>query len=138
MNPLEQYYLNQAGRGINSSSGIGPIYQVPTFVQRGHGIGDILGSLWRFVRPLLWTGVKSLGKQTLRTGGQILTDIANKPANVSAKDIVTAKTRDLVKKLSGGGGGGGRRGRKRKNKTQGGPKQKRQYKRPPIKRDIFS
>jgi hypothetical protein len=45
MNPLEQYYLNQAGRGINSSSGIGPIYQVPTFVQRGHGIGDILGSL---------------------------------------------------------------------------------------------
>jgi hypothetical protein len=66
-------------------------------VQRGHGIGDILGSLWRFVRPLLWTGAKSLGKETLKTGSQLLCDLADKPANVSAHDIITASAQNLEK-----------------------------------------
>lgn len=137
MNPLVQYYVHQSGRGLtdNPNSGLGPIYAVPTFVQRGHGIGDILGSLWRFVRPLLWTGAKSLGKETLKTGSQLLSDLANKPANVSAQDVLTASAQNLVKRLRGAG----KRGCKRKNRNEGS---KKKYKRArigaPIKRDIFS
>jgi hypothetical protein len=37
--PLVQYYLNQTGRG-SPNGGIGPIYAVQTFIQRGHGIGS--------------------------------------------------------------------------------------------------
>ena len=55
MHPLETYYLKQAGRSLSPTSGIGPIYSVPLYLQRGHGIGNFLGSLFRFVRPLQCT-----------------------------------------------------------------------------------
>ena len=53
MHPLETYYLNEAGRGLSPTPGIGPIYSAPLYLQRGHGIGNFLGILFRFVRPLL-------------------------------------------------------------------------------------
>ena len=66
MHPLETYFLNQAGRGLLSVPVIGPIYTAPIYLQRGHGIGNFLGTLFRFVLPLLWTvgptGVKILRK----------------------------------------------------------------------------
>jgi hypothetical protein len=85
-------------------------------VQRGHGIGDILGSLRRFVRrTLLWTGAKRLSKETLKTGIQLLSDLADKPDNVSAHDVITASAQNLVKRLRGAG----KWSRKRKNRTEG-------------------
>ena len=71
--PLVLYYLHQEGRGSNS--GIGPIYSVPTFVRRGHGIGSFLSGLFRMVRLVLWSGVKAVGRETLRTGGKSLSDL---------------------------------------------------------------
>jgi hypothetical protein len=120
MNSLAQYYMYQSGRGLTNSqnSGLGPIYAVPTFVQRGHGIADILGTWWRFVRHLLWTGAKTLGKETLKTGSQLLSDLADKFHNVSAHDVITASAQNLVKRLRGAG----KRGRKRKNRAEGSKK----------------
>ena len=51
MHPLEMYYLNQAGRGLHSATGIGPIYSTPLYLQRAHGISSFFGTLFRFVRP---------------------------------------------------------------------------------------
>jgi hypothetical protein len=76
MDPLVLYYLNQAGRG-EGSDGIGPVYALPPFYQRGHGIGRFLGGLWRMVRPILLKASKTVGRETLHTGGQILTYIAD-------------------------------------------------------------
>ena len=139
MHPLETYYLNQAGRGLPSAPGIGPIYSAPIYLQRGHGIGNFLGTLFRYVRPLLWT----VG----RTGGKIITDIAkNKSPDVTAEDIiskhvgdaVTESTRQLIGKL---------RGRGLKRASRAAPKKKQAAKKPKktpakrarvIKRDIFS
>jgi len=138
MHPLETYYLNQAGRGLPSATGIGPIYSAPIYLQRGHGIGNFLGTLYRFVRPLLWT----VG----RPGGKIIIDIAkNKSPDVTAEDItskhvgdaVTESTRQLIGKLRG-------RGLKRAwrvaPKKQAGKKPKKTpaKRAPVIKRDIFS
>jgi hypothetical protein len=54
----------------------------------------------------LWSGAKTLGKETLRTGGKILADIADKEPGASTQDIVsrnlTESTQKLVKKLRGG------------------------------------
>ena len=76
MSPLVRYYLHQAGRG-RSDNGIGPIYNIPHFLQRGHGIGSFLGGPWRlFVRPLLWQGSKAVGSEALVTGRNIRTDMA--------------------------------------------------------------
>ena len=80
MHPLTRNYIHQAGGGC-SSGGVGPIYTLPFYVQRGHGFGDYLGPLFRAIKPLVFTGKrhagKALGRAALRTGGKILSDIAN-------------------------------------------------------------
>jgi len=52
MHPLEVYYVNQAGYGLNTPR-ISPVYSAPLYLQRGHGIGNSFGSLFRWVRPIL-------------------------------------------------------------------------------------
>jgi len=141
MHPLEVYYLNQAGRGL-TTPGIGPVYSAPLYLKRGHGIGNFFGSLFRWVRPLLWSGTKAVGRETLRTGGKILADIAERSPTdtTTAGDIVskhvTESAQKLISKLRG-------RGRKRAHAeaVAGGKKRRKEPKRAPrkiIKRDIFS
>ena len=104
--PLLQYYLHQAGRG--SHGGIGPIYSVPPFLQCGHGLGSFLSGLFRLVRPVLWSGLKAVGRETLRTGGRILSDLADntagdvKPRHIIAKHVVDS-AQTLIEKLRGKG-----------------------------------
>lgn len=57
MDPLEVYNLRQAGRGL-TTSGIGPIYPAPLYLQPGQGIGNFFGSLFPCVCPLLWSRFK--------------------------------------------------------------------------------
>ena len=135
MHPLEVYYHEQAGRG-QYDTGIGPIHTTPPYLQRGHGIGIFFGSLFRWVKPVLWKGARACGRETLRTGGKILSDIAeNKSPEVSAGDIisrhVTESTQNLISKLGG-------RGRKRAKKTPSKYKRKPTKKAKVTKRDIFS
>jgi len=93
MNPLTRYYIHQAGGGGGGGSedGIGPIYSVPPFVQRGHGLGSLMGGLFRSIRPLFFSGLrtasKAMGREALRTGGKILTDIADNP-QTGIKEII--------------------------------------------------
>jgi len=68
MHPLETNFFYQAGRGLCPTPEIGPIYSAPLYLQRGHVIGNFLGTLFRFVLPIPWIVV--------RTGGKIITDIA--------------------------------------------------------------
>jgi len=109
MTPLGQYYIHQAGGG-GAGRGIGPVYSVSPFVQSGHGIGSFLRGLWRTVRPVLWSGAKSLGREAFRTGGNIMAEIATNPGqtdNILSKHA-TETTQIIIKKLRGG-----RRKRKR-------------------------
>ncbi len=65
----ERYYRNQAGGGGNFFKGA-PI-------QRGYGLGNILGGLFRAALPILKQGATTLGKQALRTGVNIASDALN-------------------------------------------------------------
>ena len=76
MHPLEIYYLNQMARGITHSGEIGPVYIVPLYLHRGHEIGNIFGSLFRLGPTHTVARAKAVGPETLRTGGKILTNIA--------------------------------------------------------------
>ena len=80
------------------------------------------------VRPILLSGAKAVGRETLAAGANILSDIASKKQNTKVKDIianrVTQSTNKLVSKLQG-------KGKKRKQKFTNTVS-----KRP--KRDIFS
>jgi len=47
-------------------------------VQRGNGLGSFFRGLFPFVKPLLYSGAKAVGKEALETGSNIITDILNK------------------------------------------------------------
>ena len=65
--------------------------------------------MFPWVRPILWRGAKAVARETLRTGGKILTDIAeNKSSELSPKDIVSKHVTDSVKNLIGNLHCGGR------------------------------
>ena len=103
-NPLVQYNNHQAGRG--SHIGIGLIYSVPPFVKRGHAICSFLIGLFLMVCPVLWSGVKAVGREKLRTGGKILSDLAEntsgdvKPRHIIAKHV-SDSPHNLIQKLRG-------------------------------------
>jgi len=103
MNPLTRYYIHQAGGGGDSGGGVGPIYLVPHFVQRGHGLGSLLGGVFRLIRPLFFSGLrtagKDLGREALRTGCKILTDIADNP-QTGIKEIISKQVQSTVQNLS--------------------------------------
>jgi len=140
MHPLEVYYLKQACRGLTTPE-IGPVYSALLYLQRGHGIVNFFSSLLRWVRPILWSEAKGVGREMLRTGGKILIDIAEcSPTDTTtARDIVskhvTESAQKLISKLRG-------RGRKHAGgDAVAGGKKKRWKERAPrkiIKRDIFS
>jgi hypothetical protein len=103
---LIQYYLHQAGRG--AKRGVGPVYAVSPFLQRGSGVGSFLSGIFRKVRPLLWKDVKAVGREALRTGGNIMKDIAaNNSPDLKASDIFAAclgeSAQNILRKMRGGG-----------------------------------
>ena len=97
MTPLGQYYICEAGGG-GGGHGIGPVYSVSPFIQRGHGIGSFLRGLWRTVRPVLWSGAKILGREAMRTGGNIMSEIAANPEQT--RDILSPQ--NIIKNCAAG------------------------------------
>jgi hypothetical protein len=112
MNPLTRYYINQAGGG-GGDGGVGPIYAVPPFVQRGHGLVSFFGGLFRTLRPYVISASKALGRKAIRTGGRILTDIAESPQK-GVKKIISKHVQDMFQTL---GSEMTSRGRKRKRRS---------------------
>jgi hypothetical protein len=73
MDRYTRYYVNQSGGGGE----VGPIYRAGFTVQRGNGIGSFFRRLFRFVKPLLHSGSKDVGKEALKTCCNCITDMLN-------------------------------------------------------------
>ena len=71
---FQEYYVNQCGRGAALNFYQGRRYQ------KGHGLGNILGSLFRAALPVLKKTAVGVGKDLLRTtvrqGGKLVKDVA--------------------------------------------------------------
>jgi hypothetical protein len=92
-----QYYLRQTG--LESNNGIGTIYSVAPFVQRGHGTGSFLQDLFR-IKLVIWSSVKAVGRETLRSGGKILIDVAdNTSPDVKTGEIVARRVGESAQNL---------------------------------------
>lgn len=90
--PYEHYYSHQAG------SGIGIVYKGVPF-QRGHGIGSFLGGLFRSVLPLLSSGLRTVGKETLHAGVGLLSDMVNsRPMDSSVRTRFKEASANLKRK----------------------------------------
>jgi hypothetical protein len=64
MDQYTRYYVNQSG-GCGGGGGIGPVYRASFRVQSGNGLGSFFRGLFRFVKPLLYSGAKAVGKEAL-------------------------------------------------------------------------
>lgn len=84
------YYLNQAGTGFGSVYA-GNVYQ------RGHGIGSFLGGLFRCVFPLLKSGTAKVGSELLKTGANIVSDIAR---NEDFDTVIKRRGKETIDNLS--------------------------------------
>ena len=83
--PYHEYYLNQV------FSGVGAIYRGSVY-QRGHGFGSFLKGLFRSVMLLLRSGLRTVGKEALKTGSYFLTVVANdKPVRESVQDALEGR-----------------------------------------------
>jgi hypothetical protein len=69
----ENYYINQCGHGM-------PVFYGAKS-QRGHGIGAVLGGLWRTVFPILKKVAPVIGRTVLNTGAKIARDVARDVAD---------------------------------------------------------
>lgn len=128
---FDQYYTRQQRGG-----GDFPVY-VGSVRQRGHGIGDIFRSIWRFFSP----AVKSLAPHALRAGANIVEDVSSgktwkdsafKHVPTVVKQIPDAIS-SVVASREAQSGSGFRRRRIVKRKRESKRKSKKR-----AKRDIFS
>jgi len=83
MDRYTRYYVNQSGGGGE----IAPVYRASFRLQRGNGIGSFFRGLFRFVKHLLYSGAKAVGKEALKTGSHIITDFLNKEMEQPVGDI---------------------------------------------------
>ena len=131
---LEQYYSNQ-----QKGNGEFPVY-MGAANQRGHGIGNIIGSIFRRILPEL----KLLAPHALRAGAHMFDDVSK---GKSWKDSARNRLPDglinyaLGEQNQSGSGFGRRRTSKRKRHSKTSnkqPKKKRKTAKRSFKRDIFS
>jgi hypothetical protein len=124
---FDQYYTRQQ-RG----SGDLPVY-IGRYKQRGHGLGDILGNLFRRILPYF----KTFAPVAMRTGANIVEDVSR---GKSWKDSTMDRIPETISRIAFGqsnqsGSGIRRRKTKRKRSAKKSSK-KSSTKR--AKRDIFS
>ena len=87
------YYSRQVGEGLGYFSG--------STVQKGKGIGSLLGSVFSKTLPLIKSGAAAVGKQLLSTGINIARDsLAGKKFKKSVGDNFKTSGGDLLTSLS--------------------------------------
>lgn len=92
MSYRQEYFV---GGGGSWSSGVGRTY-VGAPYQQGSGIGSFLAGAYRYVLPLLKSSAKTLGKEALSTGLNIVSDIAGCK---DPKDAVRSRLRESARNL---------------------------------------
>ncbi|KAJ8677117.1 hypothetical protein QAD02_012904 [Eretmocerus hayati] len=76
MSRYDEYFDAQIGGGTNFLDNLGSLCTAEN-CQRGSGIGGFLGGVYRRVLPILKTGSKAVGKEVMRAGYNVVSDIAH-------------------------------------------------------------
>lgn len=100
---FEDYYIAQAGKGLS--------YYQAIPLQKGYSLGGLFRSLFRAAVSLFKQGAKTLGKQALSSGVDLVPDVVHgKDVKASAKQrakeaghLLTDKAANKVKQMLGSG-----------------------------------
>ena len=106
------HYAAQSGSGLPMFYGYAG--------QRGHGLGSILAGFFRQVLPIINKGLGFFGKEAIRTGAKIASDVVERGENFgdSTKKRVSEHINEFAPGLIPQSGSGFRRGRKRKRTSK--------------------
>jgi hypothetical protein len=135
---LDQYYANQAG-------GYMPVY-AGARMQRGHGLGSIFSAIGRFALPILRRIAPVVGRKIMKTGAQIMGDVAAGQAfKHAAKTRIVDTINEGIDKIlppqeeQGQSGSGKRRRRtKTRSSSNSNKRKKRRVAAKIVGRDIFT
>jgi hypothetical protein len=128
----KHYYLNQAYQKGGGSYFAGRLFQ-KGHGQRGGGIGNFFGSLFKKALPFLTNASKQIGRAALQTGANVLADTASgqrfqdslqnrvRETGVQLKRDMSNRLRNAISSQTGSG-------RKRKKSRQGGSVQPKKAK----------
>lgn len=110
---MDEYYINYYKNQVGGGQGEDQFLQlkIPRVYQRGHGVGGIFSSLWRFLQPLLKKGATFASKELLETGKEILSGLSiQKPIktiiadrSIQLVDKIRDKAADKIKTMGGAG-----------------------------------
>lgn len=87
--------LAQRGSGYNR--GI-EIYRGPLYKQSGAGLGSFLNSAFRYLRPLLSSGINALTQQGIKSAGSVLSQLGTKDLNTILNEEGEKAVRNLSEK----------------------------------------
>lgn len=72
-----------------------PIYQLQRRNLSGRGVGSVFAGLFRYLQPLLTKGMKSVAKEALNAGTDILANMDNQPV----KELVKKRSSEALNNL---------------------------------------
>lgn len=108
---LRHYYQYQTGGNL-------PVFRGATR-QRGYGLGGIFSKMFQGIVPVLKNVAKTAGKQLVKTGANIVTDVIDgKNVKNTALDNLSRGGQELLSTLTSNLTGTKRGGVKRKKPTQ--------------------
>lgn len=97
MDYYDAYFDVQTGSGARTGyGGISHVY-IGSPNQRGHGIGSFLGGLFRRIIPLLKQGARTVGKEALRSGINMASDVVN--SGVQPREAFETRLRESGQNL---------------------------------------
>ena len=97
------FYLDHGG-GHNQRGGIIPYYK-GAGIQKGHGLGSMLGSLFRSAAPMLKSAAKTIGKQALDFGVGLAKDaMGGRDLREAAKERALEGGANILDSITGQSG----------------------------------
>lgn len=94
----ERYFLRHLKSYQSGGSALHPkvgnLYTTSRKVQRGRGLSDAFGSLFKFLSPYLVRSGRALGNEALRSGSEILAQLGTKPlGDILKKQVLSSAQR---------------------------------------------
>lgn len=78
---IRDHYVSQA----DQRGGTLPVFRGAR-IQRGHGLGNVFGSLFRWLKPMVQKTATAAGRELVKTGADIASDaLAGKPLKEAAE-----------------------------------------------------
>lgn len=75
-NVYVQYYTQQIGGGATD---FGSLYYNPRFIQQGRGFANFFAAVYKYLKPLITSGLGALKNTAIKTGTSVLTELGSRP-----------------------------------------------------------